>query len=336
MLASSTIRIDVNRPGIVPRLYAMQGEKNVRHVLFDLYEDGVAWEPGENVTAEVHFRRADGTGGSYSEPDEGGPAFSVLASIVGIPINEAVCAKAGPVALSVELSADGAVIATWPVTVMVEANPGCQAPVEDTEQGSGGSGGATPYVIDATSIKVDFGDTAIRLAVLTDIVNVDELLAAHEAGREIRMKTGVKNYDSGEVEVKLDDYYEGADFHEFRGFACLSVLSYSMFFLHIDSDGDVTLQYVANPMGAVVKTVNGVAPDPETGDVTVETAKETPIHTDLSGYYDGTIVLKYADGGSMNVAVTFDANGNPIKFSNGAEEFTITWPAEEATEEVTG
>ena len=61
------------------------------------------------------------------------------------------------------------------------------------------------------------------------------------------------------------------------------------------------------------------------------TPTEQPVHMDMSGYENGVIVLKYADDSIMNVYVTFDENGNPIKFSNGVDEFTITWPAEEAT-----
>lgn len=59
-----------------------------------------------------------------------------------------------------------------------------------------------------------------------------------------------------------------------------------------------------------------------------QSASERPVKTDLSAYDDGIIRLVYKDGGVMNVNVTFDQYGNPIKFSNGAEEFEVVWPAE--------
>lgn len=59
-------------------------------------------------------------------------------------------------------------------------------------------------------------------------------------------------------------------------------------------------------------------------------ASEQFLTLDLSGYYDGIIKRIYADGGESNLDVTFDANGNPIKFSNGTEEFEVVWPAEDA------
>jgi len=220
MLTSTEISIDVRRPGVMPRVYAIQGEKNSRMIAYTLHENGENWAV-DGATATVRFRRGDGTGGSYTAPDEGGPELSVLANVVLVPLTQAVCAKAGPVTLVVELSKDGTLIATWPTVVTVAANPGCSLVPEPEDE---------------------------------------------EA--------------------------------------------------HTDC----------------VKSVNGIPPD-EDGNVEIKTASEQPVHMDISGFYDGLIVLDYEDGGKMNIDVTFDANGNPVKFSNGTEDFTITWPAEEAASE---
>ena len=62
------------------------------------------------------------------------------------------------------------------------------------------------------------------------------------------------------------------------------------------------------------------------------TILEKPFKMDLSSYKTGMIRLYYADDGIMDVTVTFDEVGNPLSFSNGTDEFTITWPAEEVAE----
>ena len=61
--------------------------------------------------------------------------------------------------------------------------------------------------------------------------------------------------------------------------------------------------------------------------------REHPISMDMTNYEAGKIRLTYANDEAMDVSVEFDANGNPIKFSNGTEEFTVTWPEEVATDE---
>lgn len=58
---------------------------------------------------------------------------------------------------------------------------------------------------------------------------------------------------------------------------------------------------------------------------------ERPIEMDLSGFEsEENIKLIYADGGFMDIKVTFDIQGNPIRFSNGENVFEIVWPEETA------
>lgn len=55
--------------------------------------------------------------------------------------------------------------------------------------------------------------------------------------------------------------------------------------------------------------------------------KEDPVKMDFTNYEAGKITLTYADGGTMDVSVTFDDDGNPISFSNGVDTFEVVWPA---------
>lgn len=174
---------------------------------------------------------------------------------------------------------------------------------------------AAQYIIDATSVlRLDFAETESKSVDLTETVNAEELLAAANAGNMIRLK--FLNADGAVVEIALNGRADGNSYTLFTGIAENPFYaSYSQFELGIrtvDGATKISLEYHLNPMA-------------EKGQ-----AEDVIVKLDLSGYYDGIIKRIYADGGESNLDVTFDANGNPIKFSNGVEEFTVVWPAEGA------
>lgn len=174
---------------------------------------------------------------------------------------------------------------------------------------------AAKYIIDATSVlRLDFAETESKSVDLTETVNAEELLAAANAGNMIRLK--FLNADGAVVEIALNGRVVGNSYTLFTGIAENPFFaSYSQFELGIrtvDGATKISLEYHLNPMA-------------EKGQ-----AEDVIVKLDLSGYYDGIIKRIYADGGESNLDVTFDANGNPIKFSNGVEEFTVVWPAEGA------
>ena len=197
------------------------------------------------------------------------------------------------------------------------------------------------YIIDLTGIvRIDFTSNENQYLTVTDHVDANLLMQSKKSGNRIFLKIMRDSYDNPEITFPLDGYEEdpnpnGSYTFSFHGTFNHNNLDYSLFVLSINTETDgVTpsaayLRYTANPMGKYVKTVNGVAPD-GLGNVDIQEGREEPVHVDMAGFYDGTIRLEYEDGGIMAVAVTFDADGNPIRFSNGVEEITFTWPSEEA------
>lgn len=194
-------------------------------------------------------------------------------------------------------------------------------------------GGVSTYVIDLTSVlTVDFWNSGSNRIDLTDTVDGAAILAATDKGSLLRLRLLTESGST--VEMALDDRLDTSTYTQFGGIADNPQYeSYAQFQLRIRTDsGAVELVYHPHVMASVVTSINGIPPD-ENGNVDIETSSEQPVSIDLSNYEAGSIRLTYADGGAMDVAVTFDENGNPIKFSNGTEEFTITWPAEEVTGE---
>ena len=317
--ATVIINVDLARPGTLPRIYAVQGEKGSRIIRFRLYENGAEWIEATNAATTVHFRRADGTGGSFD-------GQAVSGNDVYVTLSEAVCAKAGPVNLVVELSENATVIVTWPVTVQVAANPGCQPMEEDPQGGSqsgsqAGSGSClSQYIIDLSekvSLKEeDFSKYGIDVSSLVDAAAV---LAAKENGSQIVLKLQ-KGDTAGEyVFVPLD--YHGSEnaaqgvVYSFGGATCVFRKSLSMAQLRVNADDPLQLDAFV--------FIRSVPTD----------SLEQPRSVDMTNYEAGKIRLTYANDEAMDVSVEFDTNGNPIKFSNGTEEFTVTWPEEVVTDE---
>lgn len=191
--------------------------------------------------------------------------------------------------------------------------------------------GSGQYIIDlyeAAKIIRDSKDA--RTLDVTDAVDVEALLAAQEAGQEIRFRFGIYG-DDGDIVVRVDEYRYSVGGHRFSSLGVMNTFGYSAYVLLATQVGEgwsVALLYWADPMATLVKSVNGVEPD-EDGNVDIP----APTSVDMTNYEAGKIRLTYANDEAMDVSVEFDANGNPIKFSNGTEEFTITWPEEVATDE---
>lgn len=307
------ISIDLARPGVLPRVYAMQGEKNSRGILFHLLNNGQAWDPGEDCGVMVHFRRADGSGDSYNKAEDSTTAVSQAGSQIAVYLIGAVCERAGPVALTVELTKDDTVLATWPLQVKVVANPGCQ-PVVPGNHSAGGSMGY--YDVDLTgpgNLEVTAGQlTAMDVTSEISLQELTEVLRKGQVPRVRIARPGSARWYPLDI---LDADAAMGDFADFTLVLCS------------DDQGGVTLQCSAYRTDHVF-SVNGQKADP-TGNVDVQAKAEQPVSMDLSGYAAGSIRLTYADGGIMDVSVGFDADGNPVRFTNGTEEFTVTWPAEE-------
>lgn len=123
MLVSNEIYLDIAHPGILPRIYAVQGEAESRVILFSMRCNGTDWSPPEGSEVSVGFCRADGTGGVYGTTEDGSAAVTLLGNLLSVVLTKEVCAAVGPVDLTVEISSGGAVLATWPVRVEVRANP---------------------------------------------------------------------------------------------------------------------------------------------------------------------------------------------------------------------
>lgn len=338
MTITNHVNIDLAVLSAPPVLHAMQNDRNARRIEFAIYENSVPWNVADGTKVVIRYRKADGTGGNYDTMPDGSVAYMIQDNRVTIRPAPQVFTASGPVMLAVALELNGAQILTFPIRLQIHGDPGEGVISEDYDNEQEH---ASRYVdLDLTAYNVDYFAESQSLDV-TEAVSAELIqeLANGEVGLPVRLTftSGVRTT----VKMVLADRYltEGGYYRYFGTSGNLTYPSYATLFLKPGYDEtagtwSLTLSCYANQLKAFVKTVNGVGPD-EDGNVEVETVEEQFVKLDLSGYYDGVIGRIYADGGTSNLDVTFDDQGRPIKFSNGAEEFEVVWPIEETTEEVT-
>lgn len=184
----------------------------------------------------------------------------------------------------------------------------------------GTGGGAAQYVIDLSSeISLKEEDFTRYGLDVSRLVDANAVLTAWENGSQIVLKLQKGDEADKFVLVPLD--YHGSEnaaqgvVYSFGGATCVFWKSLSMVQLRVNPDDPLELDSFVN--------IRSVPTD----------SLEQPRSVDMTNYDNGKIRLTYANDEAMDVSVEFDANGNPIKFSNGTEEFTITWPEEVATDE---
>ena len=124
MTVTKKITMDVNRTGIPPLLYAMQGDQYSRHIEITLTCDGASWEPPEGVTVQAGYTRADGTQWTYTKLPDGNQAYSIEGNIINLTVAPQVLSRPGKIPMTVTLISGDTQISTFPIMLQVTARPG--------------------------------------------------------------------------------------------------------------------------------------------------------------------------------------------------------------------
>ena len=103
MVINHKIKMDLARPAWMPKIDVVQRDQFTRKMELSLYSNGVAWEIPEDINVIVYFLRGDGTGGDYDTLSNGQQAWSAAGNVLTVEIAPPVMAKAGPVAMALDL-----------------------------------------------------------------------------------------------------------------------------------------------------------------------------------------------------------------------------------------
>ena len=180
----------------------------------------------------------------------------------------------------------------------------------------GTGGGAAQYVIDLSSkVSIERESYTEYGTDVSSLVDANAVLEARKNGSQIVLKLQKGDVAGNYVLVTLNSYAENNGIHYLGGTTCVFRESLSTVYMNLAPDDPLQLD-----AGVWIQSVP-------------TTSLEQPRSVDMTNYDTGKIRLTYANDEAMDVSVEFDTNGNPIRFSNGTEEFTVTWPEEVATDE---
>ena len=127
MQVLKTLRVDILDKQSVPHVYANQGEANSRIIRFILHEGASPWNVPDGFNVYIAYKKPDGFGGVYDSLPGGPTAITVNGNIVDAILTEQVLTTVGDVRLSLIINEVDNTIATFPIIIQCQENPGVDA-----------------------------------------------------------------------------------------------------------------------------------------------------------------------------------------------------------------
>lgn len=120
MVVKHKIKMDLALPAWMPKIDVVQRDQFTRKIELSLYSNAMPWEIPEDISVIVYFLRADGTGGDYDTLSNGQQAWSAAGNVLTVDIAPPVMAKAGPVAMALDLIRGEDRISTFTILLDVQ------------------------------------------------------------------------------------------------------------------------------------------------------------------------------------------------------------------------
>lgn len=123
MIVTQVIHMDLTHMSQIPQVHAVQGDTCSRCVAVKLAVCGRPWNPPEETTAAVRYRKADGTGGHYASLPDGTAACVIRENCVSVMLAPQMLTLPGKVMAQVELVCRESILATFAMEILVEKDP---------------------------------------------------------------------------------------------------------------------------------------------------------------------------------------------------------------------
>lgn len=124
MNIQNTIIIDLTRPGITHRTYAVEGDSGTRTVQLLLRQGDAEWTVPDGAAASVVYRKSDGTSGWYDALPDGTQAYTVDGSAITVTLAPQMMAVSGVVSAALILrDEDGNQLSTFDFLIDVRSSP---------------------------------------------------------------------------------------------------------------------------------------------------------------------------------------------------------------------
>lgn len=126
MTITSKIRLSLDRRGAEEVIDAVQGDENSRYVEIVLIQNGAPWNVPDGSTAQIGYKREDGSGSVYDTLDDGTQAYNYQGNVLTIALAPQVLVAPGKVGVTVCIIQDGVKLNTFSICVNVQPNNGLQ------------------------------------------------------------------------------------------------------------------------------------------------------------------------------------------------------------------
>lgn len=120
MMITNKLKLDLQTPGIIPTIHAVQNDSYSRNLEIALFSDRKPFLFPENGTVVIRYKKSDGKGGEYDTLPDGSTAWWVERNILTVALAPQVLTVPGAVLLSVSLLADGTQLSVFPIRLAVE------------------------------------------------------------------------------------------------------------------------------------------------------------------------------------------------------------------------
>lgn len=132
MNIQNAITIDLMRPGITRRTYAVEGDSGTRTVQLLLRRGDEEWTVPDGTAASVVYSKSDGTSGWYDTLPDGAQACTIDGSTITVALAPQMMAVSGIVAAAVILrDGDGNRLSTFDFLIDVRSSPADDTAIGD-------------------------------------------------------------------------------------------------------------------------------------------------------------------------------------------------------------
>ena len=132
MIITHKLEMDLQEPGNLPRVHAVQDDTYSRNLELTLYSGLEPWKVPEGVEAVVRYRKPDGIGGEYNLLPDGSTAWAAEGNVLTVALAPQVLTVPGPVMLSVTLELGKERLTTFAICLSVRS--AVRAEIADSEE----------------------------------------------------------------------------------------------------------------------------------------------------------------------------------------------------------
>jgi len=119
MIITNKVKLDLQTPGILPTIHAVQNDSYSRNLEITLFSDRKPFIFPDNGAVVIRYKKSDGKGGEYDTLPDGTAAWRAERNILTVALAPQVLTTPGSVHLSVSLIAEGKQLSIFPIHLAV-------------------------------------------------------------------------------------------------------------------------------------------------------------------------------------------------------------------------